>query len=554
MTTIINGQFGSYGVPLVEIDRRFTVHLIDALYTDVNKPGRDVPNPDDLIIDYVNNSMWRCVSTDYTNYTYEMINFNPVAEFNLDAEIGGCAPSESDTFRVYINSKLHPTSLLVDARLRFTGSANNSIRIFKGTDLSDAGTIISGYFTNDKLQSTFIPLELASITGNKTVKQAVAGICTGDVEDGELVTIVVYNNDGGVTCKARCYIVDTNVVLASESPSRQILDVKLKSAFISKSDSDLLLLPVNLPLDDIFLQAEIIYTDGSEVITVDGSRATLHGLRNSGSHDTYYISSNIGQTLPLTLSYRMSSNELYLGDNVVDSVINKSLAASTLEVDGSYSVKLFVVPRWISVTEGYRLEYYLYSLERGNVFYATPYVEISSNSAKFDPTLYGVKQRLVVKVDLSEVNAIYSAHIHPQSFHLTLLDAGNDNVDNFLIGYANDQPSYGTDARAIYEYSNTTYWKLDISCGASSKAEWLALLFYTIYPLYDIRTEDAVPEPTHVDVVLDSKTYTISVDNWMNSFNITDELDEGDVVMLRWIARTANDELQLGVSPMLAHQ
>lgn len=542
------------GVPVTQPDRRFTVFDQIEIYTGPTGTGCQVANPRDLIVDYDNNTFWRVVATDYTNYTYQLEPFNPISKFNVDIEIGGCAPHLSDTFRVYIDDKKHPTSLRVDARLTVAGTDLSSVRIFRGKRIDADGEVLSAYYNAGQFVSDRIPLTLAAKEGNKTVKSILPGICTKSVDDGELLTLVFYSNNSEVVAIAYCYVVKTALVMAMDAPVKQVLDVKLISPFISKSDDTLLELPINIPLDDIPLQAEIRYTDGSRKTNIDGTSASLSGLRNSGAHDTFYISSNVGQELPLLLSYRLGRNETYVGDDLVDGVINKHYSATTLEIDGSYSVKLFVVPRWLDVDRGYRLDYYLYDLERGNVFYATPHVEVGTGSEVFDPKLYNYKQRLIVRVDLSKVSQTYNAHIHPQSFHISLQAPGNEKRTNFLIDYVHDGDTYGENVMALFHYSNVNFWKLNITCGAVSKAEWLQRLFYNSYPLYDRRSESAPPEPTHVEVQVRSTTYTIPVDAWMNEFNIDFQVDEGEIILLRWINRTPQDELHLALSPMLAHQ
>jgi hypothetical protein len=546
-----------YGTPLVDKARRFTVWRIEELYTGPTGEGQVFPNNDDLVIDYTTGQFLRVIDADYTNYSYRFKNFTPTSTENETEITGSCGYFSPDTFRVYVDDSKHPATLHTDASLRWPGSDNDCIRIFKGVDIStDNAVVISGYYVNGRLVSDTIPLTLAAVNNvtNVTIKSPLPGVCTKPIDDGELVTVVVYTDAGVPSLIRRCHVVKTNLVMALENPSRQITDVKLISPFISPEDDRLLVLPTNIPLEDIPLHAEVRYTDGSRRVTIDGTRAILHGLRNSGSHDTFYISSNVGQTMPLTLSYHMGRNETYAGDDVVDGVINKAYGATTLEVDGAYSVKLYVVPQWLDVERGYRLHYYLYSLERGNVFDATPYVYPAVNSPVFDPKLYGVKQRLAVNVDLSKVSPTYNAHIHPQSFHISLLSPGYAQQDNFIIHYVHDQPGVGDDCFALFHYDNVTHWMLDVTCGAKDKAEWLQRLYTQAYPLYDRRTEATPPEPTHFEVIVGGKSYLKLINEWVAPFHVDFQVNEADTVILRWIRRTPNDDLQLGLTPMLAHQ
>lgn len=556
MSTTDHTDTTGVGVPLVDIARRFTVWHIDELYTGPTGTGQYVPNVNDLIVDYVQNVMWRITQVDYTSYAFTKVIFKPVNIYNEEAEIGGCAPHSSDTFRIYIDPSSHPYTLRVDPRLRFSGTDLDHIKIFRGRDVSASGEVISAYFVNNKLTSNNIPMELASIDNvtNKTVKYPVPAWSSKLLEDNELVTIVVYSDTNEVACIAIAYTVVTNLILAADAPAKRILNVRLVSPFLSEGDETILELPVNIPIDDIPLTGEITYADGKRTIPVDGTRLRLDGLRNSGAHDTYYISSIAGQTLPLLLTYKVASDETYVGDDLYDGVICKDYTATTLDVDGAYSAKLYVVPKWLDAARGWRLEYYLYDLDRGNVFYATPYVKPAVNAAVFDPVLYGVKQRLAVTVDMSKVSSIYTPHIHVQSFAISLLSAGTTRGANYTIEYSQGQPEYGVDCYAKFYYDNITYWMLDIGCGAATKQEWLEKLYWPIYPLYDRRSESSAPTPTHFEVVTKTKTYLRTIDQWLSPFHVDFQVNESEEIMIKWICRTPADDLNLGMTPLIAHQ
>ncbi len=544
------------GAPIISPTRRFEVLDIKELYTDPTGSGQMIPNVRDLVVDYENNCFWRCSDVDYTKFKYTLVKFDPAPIYNADAEIGGCAQSQAETFRVLIDPSKHPMTLRVDGRLKFIGSDCDRIRIFKGMNISLNAIPISAYFQAGVYISNSIPMQLAAIdqVDNKTIKEPVPGHCNVEVEDGELLTIVAYSDTDDVVAIARAYAINTNMVLATETPSRQIQRVELISPFISPSDDRLLSIPINMPIDDLPLQCKVTYNDGVVVIPVDGMRAKLTGLRNSGSHDTFFISSTVGQKLDLQLTYFMANSESYIGNNVVDGAINEEYRAITEMVDGAYSVKLFVVPEWLDNDRGYRLRYFLYNLERGNVFEATAHVLPSLNSPAFDPRLYGVKQRLVVRCELDKVSPIYLPHIHSQTFYISLLRPGTDTADSYMLEYQQGKPDYGEAVYARFDYDNVQYWSLDVASGCKSKSEWLEKMYRLVYPLYDTRSEVEAPEPTHFVVVVNNQEFVRTVDQWLEPFNVDFRIDQADLVMIKWLRRLPNAELQLGISPMLAYQ
>ena len=515
-----------------------------------------LPTVDDLIVDFKQNCLCRVIEVDTVNRTFVDVPWKTTEMENDDAILGSASYMKLDTYRVYIDDSRHPATLRVDSRWTVPGSDNQYLKIFRGTDISENGEVISAYFENNIYQGEKIPLATVSIDNvdNKTIKAPVPASCNAEVDDGELLTMVVYSDVSGVSLIARFHAVKTNLVMALDNPSRQIVDIKLKSPFLSLSDETLLELPINVPVDDIPLDVEVQYTDGKKTYTVDGTRAALLGLTNSGYLDTYYISSVAGQDLDLTLKYNMASNETYLGDDVVDRVIQRPYKATTLDVDGAYSVKLFVRPVWLDAARGYRLEYYLYNLDRGNWFEATAHVRLGTNSPFFDPKLYGVKQTLTVNCNLADVSPEYKTHIHPQTFSITLLAPATEDRDNFILEYVHGQEDYGRGCKAVFNYEDASAWSVDLSSSARSQAEWLQQMYYATHPIYDRRAEAKAPEPTHFELVVGSKVYLKLVSEWGGPFNIDFEVAEADSLMIRWIARTASDELHLGMSPVIAHQ
>lgn len=546
---------GGVGVPVYEPARPWRwIHEGD-LYTGPTGKGQIFPNVRDYIV-YDAGFVKRCIEADGTNFTYKLVDWGFLPVGNANPIIGGCAPHKSDTFRVLIDPSKHPYTLRVDGRLSWGGTDLDSIKVFLGSDYGDSGDVISATYENGRVGEDKIPLILREVDNVTNICSYVAakGIAKKLPKNGERGIIVVYDDTSEAASICEVIFVLTNVVMAADNPSKQILDIKLKSPFLSPGDDKVLMLPINIPIDDIPLSVEIIYNDGRREMTLDGNRVRLNGLRNSGAHDTFFISSQLGQTLPLQLIYTLAQGESYVGDDLVDGVIWRDYEATTEAVKGAYSLKLFCVPRWLDAGRGYRLEYYLLNLDRGTAILATNYVKPAVNSPTFDPTLYGTRQRLQVNVDASKVSSIYVPHIHSQSFAITLLAPGPDKRANFLIEYQQNQIEFGTDCFAKFHFDNVTFWMLDIRCGAVSKEEWLQRLYRQIYPLYDHRTEDSAPDPTHMEIVTGTKSYIMSVDQWVQPFHIDFEVREAETIQIKWIKRTPTDDLILGITPLVCHQ
>ncbi|MCU6405825.1 hypothetical protein KW817_22925, partial [Enterobacter quasiroggenkampii] len=121
----------------------------------------------------------------------------------------------------------------------------------------------------------------------------------------------VYSDVGNVVQIGHAHIIKTNLVMAQETPVRTVLGIKLVSPFLVDNDGTTLTLPINMPIDSIPLWCDVVYSDGTKRLPIDQARVKFNGLRNAGSHDTFYIASNAGNSLPCVLSYKLSKGETY---------------------------------------------------------------------------------------------------------------------------------------------------------------------------------------------------------------------------------------------------
>lgn len=537
---------------LIDKDRGFRIWDPSELYHQSAGTGF-VPNPGDLIKNTVTRGFDEVIAVNYATPSWTTEPYGQSQIFNQDAILGGHYPLKSDKFLAYVDTTRMPASLVMHDEILFKGPDVHGIRLFRGSDISDNGEILSGYYVGGVLTNNYLPVKTVSVAGAQTVmKKPLPGSLLASVEHGEGFTFVVYSDNDRVIAYGRGHFVKTNMVMALETPSRTVLDIKLKSPFIVDPESTVLTLPINIPLDSIPLSCEVRYNDGTKQLAVDGSRVKLNGLRNAGAHDTYYLSSNAGHTLPLVFSYKLAKGESYSGADLVGDTIVRDYSAVTEVVDGAYSMKLFVVPKWLDSNRGWRLMFYLYNLTRGEVYDATAYVNFLG-PAPFDPLLKNYKQRLNVNVDISKVNPNFRAYIHPQSFAITFMSDGTDMDTNYLLEYVHDQPSLGQGLFAEFKYSNVTYSEIDIKCGFATKQEWMNALFTPCYPLYDRRVEDAAPAPTHFEVHVGGYAYTFTIDEWSTKLVVNYKVVNHEPLIIRWIARTPTDTLQIGLTSMLAH-
>jgi hypothetical protein len=537
---------------------------MDEIYTGPTGTGRYVPNLNDEVFDW-DTGLWRVVGVDYSTGLSELSIYIPPKEADsidhTDVLLGTGPGYQSETFRAYLDTSVMPHILAVDSRLRFYGTTNAYVKIFLGTNISDEGTVISAmYDQGGTLLGDSIPLELVAMPNdpindnpgldNLAVKTPMVGYTTTKMSDNEVVTVVAYDDAGHVTSIAKLLVKNTAFIRTSDASKKYVASIHLESPFLSTSDDTLLEYPINLPVEAMELRGVVTYSDGSRsILPVDGTKFALHGISN-------FVSTILGQQIPLVLTYYLSEEEYVYGASVgATKHISVPYTATTTNVDGSYTVKLFVAPVWVNAIEGYRLRWFLYNLDREEVFEVTQHVQLAANSRSFNPTEYGVMQNISVAVDMNKVNAKYTNYRHTQTIGIALLNQGNLDQENWNINYEPGQEiPYGENLRASLRFVNTNYWVLNLNSGFASKEQWLENVYYNAKPLTHPDFEVRPPEPNYFTIVMGNQRIECPIEQWNSDIVMPSGVNDGDVVLIEFFKRNAATDLQLGVGVLPVHQ
>ncbi len=541
--------------PVYDPTRGFRRWARKEIYTGPNGTGVYVPNVDDEVWDW-DQGTFRVIDVDTTTMIAVLRKYIPPKEptsiGDEDALLGAGPGQISESYRAYLDTSVIPHTLALDSRLHVYGSASSYIKIFLGSNIGQDGTVVSMmYDQNGTLLGENIPLELAAMPGanNVAVKAPRVGYCNRALPDGEVLTVVVYNSEGGVVSIQRVLVKNTSFVRTTDASRRYIESISIESPFISKSDPRLLECPINMPISSMSMVGVVTYNDGSRVeLPIDGNKFLLHGFDK-------FVSTIRGQRLPLVLAYRLSAEEVSYGPLSSDGkTMVVPYTITSTEAEGSYQVKLFAYPVWIDAVTGYRLEYFLANLDREKIYYVTPYVSLANGSPAFDPKRYGIVQRISVGITLSDINGTFSAYRHTQQFEVSLLAPGNEQRDNWTVSFESDEAPYGAGVKAVVEFVNANLWRYDLSAGALSKEAWLEKVFYSTIPLFDSETEVRAPAPTHFVLVVGSRRIELAVSQWNIKTAISQHVNEGECVYLEFFKRTPTDDLYLGCTGMVVHQ
>ena len=543
--------------PIADRTRMHTRWNIGDIYNGTPTGGHYVPNVDDEVWSW-SEGLFRVTAVNYEN----MISIlERHSDRNIDSGLkdddvllSSKPGSPSASFRVYINTSVIPHVMNFDNFLYIYGSNSRYLKLFLGTDISSKGDVISAQFNSSGIMETEnILLETVQDPDRniRAIKTPMSGYVTHTLTDGDIVTAVVYGSDGNVLSVSKLVSVITNSVRTIDASKKQISDISLITPFLSASDNLLVEVPVNLIVESIPLTIKVTYTDGTNATyPIGDERARLHGIEN-------FVSSEMGYTSDLVLVYTLSQGEYsnLVTTNGERSFISKPYRLKTVDADSGYQVKLFVIPRWDFSENKWKLDYFLYTLDRDVVYNVTPFIEENTVSTVFDGKLFNKAQEINVAVNLSKVNSKYSNYRHTVGFTITLLQAGGNigSEGYYLLEYSN-QHIVGSRATAKVNENGNVYI-MDISQGLNNGGSILDNLFWNTAPLFYEFAESQPPAPTHVRIKIGLNwNRIIPVDALKNIVTDIDlsqgEVRQGTLVRLEFYRQTQTGILELGTTAL----
>lgn len=514
--------------------------------------GRYVPKVNDYVKDVQNNTDYIVDHLDPVTLfpTLRQINPNNI-NFNIsdsDRLFGVGNSAVPDTALLYVDHSHTPGDAFVDMRRRIPGSESRYARVFRTVDgvekVISARYDNSGNFIDDKILLETVGLEQQNVL-NYAIR-SVPGFKTNEhMADNEIVTLVVYTERDVVAYKRQLLVVNTRFIPKASQGLKFVTHISLESPFLSKSNPQLLEYPLNLPLNAMNLTGVVHYSDGSEMrLPVDGKSFEMGGLDQ-------YLSTIVGETVDLTLWYNLATGE-QSGASV--DVNNRRVSAayqlSTINPNNSYAVKLYGFPVWVDSATGYKMEFWLYNLDRNTYFNVTSYVRFAAATGTFNPKGYGYLQRRTLELNLRDVSPTFKAFIHTQSMDIELLGTPADGDYPWRVSHVTDsaRPSYGVGifARRVKPH------EISIASNFTTKAEWLKNVLERNYPLMDPNREIRWPEPTHVIVEFSNRQVTVDINDWNKNIEFIEEIPIYQSIRLRFVRRSATSGwIHIGMASMV---
>ena len=538
-------------VPIYDPNRGFRLWLLSEIYDNSEAGGQYVPNVNDMVWDWEIGHL-RVTQVDVTTCLSTLVRWQaPSNNANITDEdiLTGAVPGRvGENYRIYVNAAYDPVVACIDSRLTIYGTEQSYVRIFQGSDISENGKVVSLYHSVDgRLIDDKWPLETVVISGESkpAIKVPKNGHLVKGLDDGELLTCVVYTNAGYVSSINPLLVKNTNYVRAVNAPKKHIVSIALESPFQTPANPKRLEVPLHLPVDSLNLVGKVIYSDGSSrIVPIDGIKMELVGL------ETFTISQS-GQTIPLVLIYHMAPEESsynVTSDN--GGALTERYSLTTIPAMNAYSVKLFVVPTWNYVRSQWKLNYWLCNLERDIMKDVTGLVEVGTDgSLAYDPLLYGTVQRLTVAIDMNTISADYHPFRHVQTFDLSLFSSIGEATPNWTIRYTPGSGEiYGEDVIIGGEISPTGV-SLDLGSNFEWDGDWLQSYYRDLYPLFNPHFENSPLEPTHVQVWHGDVFIELLVAEYLNRPPLACKPMDGDTLILKWLHKTEFTEALLAVGP-----
>lgn len=505
--------------------------------------GKWVPKIFDYAIDLSINKWYQVIDVDQVTLTPTFRALDDEETAGLETILVGTG-DQPKTMIAHFDTNQLPYSLSLDSRHYINGSENTYARVFRGSDVSPAGEVISAVFSGQTYLDDKIPLEMTKYDSHDITVLAEKYVPTFNtnamLKNGEVISVVIYSATNIITGIKRFKVNHGANVRPVNASQKYVTGIALRSVFLNSNDPYKLDFPLNAPIGALNVWGVLTYSDKSEkVLPVDGTKFKLDGLEK-------FVATRPGQRVPLVLSYRLDQGEFASGAISVDGKrITEPYSLVTTTENGLYSPTLFGFPRWDETAGAYVMRWWLMDLNRMTLFDATSYVQYNQSSEQFNGTKFDAMQFLSIRVRLSEVSASLPSWIHTQTLYVKLYNplAQVRPQGKFEVGQENVAGEFfGEGMSARINTINQNNFEVNLGNNLSTLNEWLDKMYYKAKPIYSLYRESAPPQPTHFTVINDQgNIQTFPLSQWNRSFKIFTNLQAKGNLIIRWDKQLPNN-------------
>lgn len=554
MTDVLTtaGIVGSDGVvPVYDPEGLWKQWAKDEIWVGTTGTRRFVPKLLDYVIDPPTYTTWIVTYIDPVTLIPTLKEIRPANmsySFSETDVLFGVGPgTQSDTYRVYLDTNVTPYILEVDKRLKVGGSMCSYCKIFKGNP-EDNKVISRIYDASGNFLTNNVPLEVCALDSHDNTSIKVVSSCYTNLAlpDGELVTAVLYSDDGHVVSKRQLLVENTSVISARDASMKYITGIALKSPFLSQTLDHVIEFPLNLPITALSLMGVVTYSNGDQLeLPVDGTKFRLDGIKQ-------FVSTIVGQKIELVLNYALAPDETAVGVVVgAGKYMTAPYSLKVVDANSSLAVKVYGYPVWINQAIGYTMRWWMFNLDRNLYFDVTNNLSFAENTGPFNPKGYGYQQRKSVNLNLSEVSGTFRPMVHTQVVDI-VLNGIPDNDNTPWVVSSEPQTNgamYGEGVKAIRQNIDASV--IDIACSCTTLEDWLNKVYWKTFPLKDTLRELSAPTPTHFEVMYGTTTKIFTIAQWNELLDMGVDLPTYSTIFLRFFKRTATIEMDLSMSAMI---
>lgn len=535
---------------------RRTVLYIEDVYDPDKHPVEDkekyvVPYENQLAVDVPNGYILRCAKVDYEGNlkaTWVVWHLNNPADENIIEQDwifgirGGPMIGEA---MLAVDFSQRPNVARVDATIMRPGA--NYALLFRGNN--PAGKIISAvYDQGGVMQTNKIPTPLAEILDRTNLEIKTTGQFSVTENEESLVNgtqcfLAFYDADGDFIPPGQLVRVQHSAYMKDHRIGIKYVDsIRLLAPWFSNSNQpEKIIVPINVNLLSLELRAEVLYSDGSSSgpMPVNGEKFSLEGLQE---HRPTFP----GQTSDVVLVYKLGPAEQFYKARPGNPLFER--VTYTLEagnVEGAYTPRLFTYPQWDASILGYRLQHFLYDLDRKTFVDVSDVVTINERSPAWRPSQYGVAQSMIFNINLRDVAPTYVSATFIQYTEIVLYRDINTVGKKFDVSFVFDKPTYqNKEAKAVNNGASTT---VSVRQDFYRINDWINAMYWSVYPSYDTFNEDKAPLPTHFYLMHeDGRKWLYPLEDWNKDLPISVSMQPGKTWYIVWVARDGNgNELQL---------
>ena len=405
----------------------------------------------------------------------------------------------NDKFGLYVDSRVNPTKLMVDAKLFFIGNNLVEYALYR-KNAQGADECISEYYdSTGKFVSNRIPLSETTL-GNLNIKFPTNCHTTTEMVDSEAITLRTFDNLGNETANVVLYAHDAFILNDLSSQSTAIVEL---NAECLQTRGDDFYVYEHQDLEELNIRPYIVYADGTkQYLNVDNEQCFIYGLDD-------FIPSFPGFSQTIVIKYFLNHKETSTLTEAVSgsrfiSIEKKIVVIRRSATAADFSIKLVPVPRWHKATESWTLRWLAYTQERNHVYDVTDHVTYNSELFPFDGTRdkWGHEQHIQASYELSSVFSTTDEILGTQDVYITLWDGNNTYARyTYRDDTDNDAPVYGAEGalvrRPVIHYDETLNQYFIPSTIFTSWESVVEAFYIKSHPPFRAHSESVAPTPDH---------------------------------------------------------